>query len=416
MPKSLPEWPAPALDRLRIVLRGRVGPEVPEGQQQLFLKLLENLGTGVLLTRKEVGELLVLKRREDPSAEVDQGTLDKAVHNLRERLALVTEVRLTMPKGTHFECEGDPPQEWLYTPIRPLGFLIANAADWFSGQLILGAVEVCRSKGFELIVDVTQDQPEAEDDRLRAMLDRCEGVLMVPVGERLLGETAVKLLKTKHCVLADRYLPGVNVPSVHNDDISGGRKAAEYLLQNGCKRIIIVGQASEENQQQKLTPIADREWGCRYETRRRVPIIWEQPNGLNEEGGFQTLRKIDRISEINENDGIFALTDKVALGCLDYLRSKGFQWPSTNIVSFEGQSLGDYIQPNLPSIHADPTAIGRFAATILIAKLRSEPLPQTNCYPHYLVPPSLLLPSEDGGRRKEYPIEYLDREVRYHGR
>ena len=415
MANLLLEWPPSSLRRLRDNLTANARSKVQPRFKGVFGKMVDNVGTLTQLTREDVCEELGLIDPKDNEVKRCANQIKDGLEAFRGVFPQI-KVELALELGYHITCSHPPPPEWVLKRTRPLGLIIANAADWFSGQLILGGVESCRTNGFDLVVDVTQDRPDAEGERLRAMLEKCEGVLMVPVGERLLDPGDVELLKAKLCVLVDRFLPGVAVPSVHNDDISGGRRAAEYLLGNACRRIIIVGQATDDNQQQKLTPIADREWGCKVAARGHdVQIVWEQPSGPNEEGGFQTLQKIDHLWHLDENDGIFALTDKVAIGCLHYLRSQGLGWSSKRIISFEGQSVGQFVEPCLASIRANPVEIGRRAAEVLIARIQSTPLPHTDCFPHYLVAPSFLVPSDDGLTRSEEAISYPDASDQYLG-
>src|ERR1051326_1110903 len=422
MENLLPKWPPYCLQRLRDELQGVLVPRTSPTEKIVLQELAARMGTA----DPECSHDYLLERMGKSSKNVKPSSspVFTATSEVRKLLPefekLEPHIHLEIPWGRYGIICGERPQdEWMLKPTRLVGFLIANAADWFTGNTILGAIEVLRDSGFDLLPDISQDKPEGEENRLSEIVSKTEGLLIVPVGDRLLNASSVNLLHSKPCVLVDRYFPGiVDIPCVHHDDISAGRKAAEYLIEvRKCKRIIIVGQRSHLVDEQELTPLQDRKYGCRLAAgKESVAVIFETPRDADEAGGFETLRFIDKAHKLQRTDGIFALTDKVALGCRYYLARKGSKWLDLPLIGFEGQPFGDFLRTQLASNYADPIQLGRGGAEILLAQMRKRDLPRPKCYPHFLSPTSLFLPSKLNFQRTKTLIEYPDAEERYLGR
>lgn len=346
------------------------------------------------------------------------------------------------------EVKGAPPPEWISIK-RSVGLLVANAADWFVGELIVGVLEICDEAQYDLIVDVSNDKREIEYNRLMRLAEKAAGILVVPVNDWI-TPAANRLLHSKPSVLVDRFISGVtDIPCVHHNDYAAGQRAGDYLKQRKCTRVIVIKQKSDLRDEQILTPLRDREIGCMAQLSddstpkspktsldsRTAPkdppievVAW-RAFGSEEKGGFEALERFDSEYHLHDGDGIFATTDKLALGCMKYLqvrkenirskivsetdsksaveKSKGMKLP---IVSFEGQSFGGYIHPRLPSIFGDTTEMGRLAAKVLLGEMGAEgfSIRQTSCPPHFLVDPKFLrpIPGTLGRQTEEFVKDY----------
>jgi LacI family transcriptional regulator len=407
------KWEPRARQALAELLRHSVKPY--QGHEELLweelLKRLEQSGDP--LSPDEAAGILNLA--DTPSVdEIVNQTASRLRAKLRDTAKTFDDdFGVYINKRTYAICVTKaPPKEWKRTVGPSIGLLLADAADWFVGDLIRGATEVCNSRGYDLLVEVSNGDSRTEARKLQHILQRADGALIVPVAGT--SPDSRLLLHEHACVLIDRYLADSgDVCCVHHDDVSAGRQAALYLKEFGCERILIVDQGSRLEDKFAITPLADRIRGCKLQLEgdrtkvRSLPVV-----GCDEQGGFDALEFFEKKQPLLPTDGIFALTDKLALGCRHYLNSRN---PKLDLplIGAEGQAFGDFLDPPLASIFLDTVEVGRRSAALLISKLQKDELPGSSCPLHVLIPPSLLIASPISGKREKRPIAFPDAATHY---
>jgi DNA-binding LacI/PurR family transcriptional regulator len=316
-------------------------------------------------------------------------------------------------KNYAIQVSQNPPSFQRENTEPSIGLLLADASDIFVGDLIQGITEVCDTHAYDLMIDVSSDDPISETKKLQRLLRRTHGVLIVPTSDRTLSPMISQILRDRDCVLVDRYFRDLpDVPCVHSDDISAGRQAGTYLKQSGCGRVLIVDQASRSPNSFAITPLEDRVRGCQIQLADLAVVRHLRAAGSDEQGGFDALEQFEKKQPLAPGDGIYALTDRLAVGCRHYLatRKPPLDLP---VIGTEGQAFGDFMQPPLLSIKFDSVEMGRLAAAVLFAKLQEADLPRSECQPHYLIPPFLLIPSKTSLGRDRIPISFSDAASHY---
>jgi len=404
--KGLGTWKPSERTMLARHLRRTVRPSTGR-EEILWSDLLRRLEQELqVLTTKDALELLNLTANPE--------LLPKPASLLREK---VREAGMIFAPGLgvfltrepyEIQVKGDPPEGWKQSVGPSIGLLLADAADGFVGELIQGVSEVCNSHGYDLVVDVSSDDPIVEAQKLRRLLERTHGVLMVPVSDATLDPASREMLQYHDCVLVDRYLRDLpDVPCVHPDDISAGRRAGIYLKEHRCTAVLIVDQASRSPNSFAITPLEDRTKGCQIELRGNVPVRHLLAVGSDEQGGFDALEQFEKKQRLVASDGIFALTDRLAVGCRHYLATMRPEL-DLPLISTEGHPFGDFMNPPLVSIKFNDVETGRLAAKVLFAKLQEADLPHSDCEPHYLISPTLLVPSTTTSGRDSVAISFPD--------
>jgi LacI family transcriptional regulator len=377
--------------------------------KELLLRLEDSRGA---ITHAEAAETMRLSLKHGSTDDI----INSVASHLRKKVREASARLIPNPGAyvsTHkyaIHVTEDPPSAWKQTIGASVGVLLADATDWFVGKVMQGIVEVANHHRHDLLIDVSHDDPVIEARKLDHLLSRTHGVIIVPASNTTLDASRV-LLEAHECVLVDRYLRDLpHVFSVHPDDISAGRQAAIHLQQCGCNRILIVDQGSRSSDRFAITPLEDRVKGCRIEADNNVKVRYLPAAGSDEGGGFEALAQFERKEPLTEQDGIFALTDRLALGCRHYLanRQPGLDPP---LISVEGQQFGDFVNPPLTSIGFDMVEMGRHAARVLFAKLQEGDLPQSDAFPHFLLAPTLLKPN--GAKRERLPVIFTDAAAHY---
>jgi DNA-binding LacI/PurR family transcriptional regulator len=278
-------------------------------------------------------------------------------------------------------------------PKAVIGLSFPHSGDWFFGKLVGGAIAACEKHGYSLVVKCSEDSPDLEAKHIIELIETTEGTLIVPVSERF-DPDVIERIDVNPVVLVDRYITGVDVPCVRGDDRTGGRLAAEYLKRKRrCKRVLVVFQSPRIGRH-RVSPLADRLAGCRDVYGENAIEVDVQ--GRDEEGGYKALEIFHKQREKNRGpitaeDGVFALTDKLALGCRRFLAKRKIPVKPENVVGYEGQEFGRYLTPQLVSVKLDDFEMGRLAAEILIKTIKAKEKNISARARHHLVPVALSL-------------------------
>lgn len=155
-------------------------------------------------------------------------------------------------------------------------------------------------------------------------------------------------------------LPDQRYCSVGGDNLRGGILATEHLLERGCKRIAIIGDWN--------TP----EGELRYQGYRQAlkqagiaPLPSLEIEVDSSAARYHTS-VLGLLSSGINFDGLFCLSDAIAMAAINALNSQGISVPGTiAVVGYDDISLSRYYTPSISSIHQDREIGGR----LLVEKL-----------------------------------------------
>jgi LacI family transcriptional regulator len=182
---------------------------------------------------------------------------------------------------------------------------------------------------------------------------------------------------------------GIPVVQVHNtpsyfdpskldyfftDNKMGGRLAAGALLEAGSRRLACMTATGPNSE------MVDRErgWLDILEARSLEPAARLK---IDEGGGYKAAYDYVRhnIETLRRIDGIFALTDVIALGAIQGLADEGISVPrDLRVVGFDDVDLAQWLRPRLTSIRQPREEVARLATDRLLSLLegRGEGLEQ----------------------------------------
>lgn len=129
---------------------------------------------------------------------------------------------------------------------RMIGVLVGDIQDAFFVELLSGVEEVAAKNSMMIMVGNTNNDLASEKTSLDMLLSyKCENFIITPAGNDL---QAVNILKQAgvNFVIADRAFESVNnCNQVSIDNRQDSRKAVEYLIAQGHRKIAIINQDSE---------------------------------------------------------------------------------------------------------------------------------------------------------------------------
>ena len=123
--------------------------------------------------------------------------------------------------------------------FRSIAFLLPTFNDSFGNRLLCSVATACESLGYHLILRLTHESPDEEENALHELDDNyVAGILMIPVnGEHYNAELLRQILNKRPLVFVDRKMRGLPVPSVSTDCVAASETAVRRLLGQGHRNI-----------------------------------------------------------------------------------------------------------------------------------------------------------------------------------
>ncbi|MEL6534690.1 MAG: LacI family DNA-binding transcriptional regulator [Bacteroidota bacterium] len=250
-----------------------------------------------------------------------------------------------------------------------IGLMIPEVVHHFFSSIIEGVMEVAEEQGYTVMIC----QSNEEFDRER----RDVGMLLSARVDGLLISHANSTTDFAHLqeyldlgipiVMYDKVTDNLDVSKVVVDDYQGSFQATEHLIVQGCTRIAhIRGPQGVKNAEERLQGYKEAL------IKHGLPVDEELIKSTYKvdlaEGASATS---ELLSLPHPPDGIYAVTDLVALGVMQTLRESGIRVPDQMaVIGFSNWFVSSVVDPPLSTVHQPGTEIGKTATTMLINEIR----------------------------------------------
>lgn len=256
---------------------------------------------------------------------------------------------------------------------RTVGILIPDAGnpDPFYGQVVRGAEDVFRKKGYLLILGHTYNQVEEQSRYLSAFRSRLvDGVLLFQApGED--SELQRMLDKKRPLVFVGRIPAGVSADVVATDIRAGTKAGVAHLAARGHGRIGLI------TVEKSLSVSEARVAGWKQALRaHKLPadealIVKTE---LNSEAGCAAALRLLELQD--RPTAIFVDNLVVMIGVLKALQQKGLDCPrDLELVSSDDAEWLDVFRPPISTIVQPSYELGTKAAEILLKKIKHPKRP-----------------------------------------
>jgi len=246
-----------------------------------------------------------------------------------------------------------------------LGLITGDFSDFWFSQVVTGAEQEAQEHGYYFMLGNSNRAPEDESKFLRLLTERhVEGVLFVRANYEnenyhltRLQEFGIPIV-TVGCLWPETGLAMVDV-----DNVSGGRKATEYLIGLGHRRIAMIAGPT------KWKSVHDRTEGYLLALQNAgIPIdhelMFEGTTWLHRSGYEITKTLLERKKPFT---AIFAHNDRIARGATHALYQAGFKVPEDiSIIGYDDIPEAEFADPPLTTIQQPMAEVGQAATRFLI--------------------------------------------------
>ena len=272
---------------------------------------------------------------------------------------------------------------------RSIGLIIPDIENPFFPALVRGVEDAAQVHGYALTLCNTDGKAEEEKRYIKFLLNKqVDGILFVGNSRCFVDDDPELLAGDVPIVLLDRRIEGVPFSTVMIDNSAGAYMAAEHLLQQGRRRIAMVGGRADsptnlervEGYRQAL-----QAYGVSYQ-----PALVTN-NEFTFEGGYIGAEFL--LSSGEAFDAVFAANDMMAVGVIECLLKHGRRVPEdVAVIGFDDIRMASWYKPSLTTIHQPVYEMGRMAVEMLLSHMQKPALTAQNV----MLQPELIVRQSSG--------------------
>lgn len=261
-----------------------------------------------------------------------------------------------------------------YGRSKNIGFVVPEMITPFSSTVLRGIQNIVYPLGYRVIITQSDEDPLIERKNLQLLEEFNVDAIVVNICNESQNLDIYKRLMEQGTPLVffdrmpDKSLDASQVTV--NDHIKASLMV-EHLISNGRKRIVhIMGPSTIRNAHERAKGYQ------RILTKHGIfdPNLIIKAEGLGFEHG--RIAAQDLLRKKVAFDSIFAFTDTLAIGAMNYLLEQGIKIPqSVAIASFSGTELATIVHPKLTSVEQPLIQMGEAAATLILEKIKDSTTP-----------------------------------------
>lgn len=254
---------------------------------------------------------------------------------------------------------------------KTIAVVIPEIANNFFALAINGIESIAQEKGYHVLIYLTHEQYSREVSIARHLQSgRVDGLLLSLSGETNNYEHLQDLKQTGvPIVFFDRISESLNSARVITNDFESGMKAADHLIERGCRRIAylsISNNLSIANKRMEGYMKALEKYGITHD-----PKLVLQCNANDNDGNYKAICNL--LKKKNRPDGIFASVEKLAILSYQACEELKLRIPEdVKVLGFSNLETAAWLNPSLTTITQPAFDIGKEAAALLFKTIEKK--------------------------------------------
>ncbi len=262
-----------------------------------------------------------------------------------------------------------------YSKSFTIGLMIPDISNAFFSSLALIVEQYFKERGYSLYICNTKSDPNEEFKHLNNFAsNKVDGILCIAQ----LTKIPKNYEKYNIPIVAMDRCPCHEFPvtRIITDEYKAGFEIAELLIEKGCQNIILISGKYEDYIMYENT--IQRIKGFRDGLKKHNKIIKEEDilrvNLSSEEAIFEAEAVVNSaIASGIIFDGIFALTDRFALGAVYALNNAGINVPNqVKVIGFDNSIYSMFSRPSISSVDRNLHLMGITACEKLFSLIESN--------------------------------------------
>ena len=248
-----------------------------------------------------------------------------------------------------------------------IGLVVPKVAHHFFSEVIEYIYESAYKHKYEIIMTVSQENPEHEIDHLQSLLSMRVDGLLISVTEKTKNLEIFETIKKRGVPLVffDRVIENIGFSCITSDDEGGAFDAVSCLVKAGYKKIAHLAGYD-------YTSIGRlRKSGFIRGIKKHklsLPDEWIIEGGFSENSGYKNMIRLFKTGNMPEV--IFTVTYPVAMGVILAAEELGISVPEDlNIFCFGGSNYNHFIKPSLSFVEQPVEEIAKTAVDLVIDEI-----------------------------------------------
>lgn len=263
--------------------------------------------------------------------------------------------------------------------MKLAGMIVPSVDNSFFSALASCVERSLRAAGVYTVICGSDNDAETEKSAFRRLAGLgVDGIICVS-GLREFPEDLIDAALP--LVWVDRVpASGRAIPWVANDDSAAMEEATDYLIEKGCRSIILMpgflAQGQESPRVAGYQSALERH-GLPYDPQF---VLNRKGVGSSEAESEEMVRELLRHG--HKIDGIITASDRAAFGAMAGLRAVGLYVPEdVRLISFDNSPYSTMATPSVTALDRNPGVLAERACQILLQLIRGETVPMENVVP-----------------------------------
>ena len=252
-----------------------------------------------------------------------------------------------------------------------IGLAVPEVDSAYYGLLAAAIIAAASRRGLRVSIEQTASR-DNELDALSLSRNRLyDGLILSAAG---MGQGDAERLRVDHpvVILGDRIF-GAPVDHVAMPNFDASHAATRHLIEQGCRRIAIVCGAVEEVDTSSLRITGYRK-ALEDAGLSADRALVQQVDRLGMREGAERAREMAKSGL--DFDGVFCVTDALAMGVLRGLADVGTRVPDqVKVIGFDNVSQSEFFIPSLSSVDPDHDGMAERAVDLLIRRIEQTQPP-----------------------------------------
>jgi LacI family transcriptional regulator len=251
---------------------------------------------------------------------------------------------------------------------KTIGLIIPEVVHHFFSNVVNAIIDEAEKNGYLVIILQSNESLELEKKQVELLINkRVDGIIMSLSNESN-NDDHIKEIINRNIpfVMFDKINKLISCSKVIIDDQKAAFNAVQHLIDTGCKKIVhIRGPLNPQNS-------IDRYIGYKKALEKNnIPFdskLVYTCEKVNFEEGMDFAKQI--IKEHADVDGIFAITDLVAVGVLTYFNENGIKIPEQiAVIGFSNWFMSQVLTPKLSSVEQPSHEMGVESFNLLMEEM-----------------------------------------------
>lgn len=251
---------------------------------------------------------------------------------------------------------------------KTIGLIIPEVVHHFFSNIIKGVIEEADKNGYMVIILQSNESLELEKKQVELLFNKRVDGILISLSNDSNDDIHLKNIISRGVpfVQFDKISKLIPSSKVIINDQKAASYAVQHLINIGCKKIAHI--RGPENPQNSI----DRFLGYKKTLEKNgIPfdskLVYTCENVTFDEG-FDFAKQI--VNDHPDIDGIFAITDLVAVGVLSYLNENNIAMPGKiALIGFSNWFMAQVMTPKLSTIDQPSYEMGVAAFSLLLEEM-----------------------------------------------